>query len=104
MSLDASEIGPVIEILTPRMKNANGTAEIVVRPWGKDVIRRYRGSAVRRGWRAAATFIAHLLWREVADGSFKLPGRERQEFPSWQYFQLLLVLRPASNQQGALSS
>src|SRR5437899_6697439 len=38
MSLDASEIGPVIEILTPRMRNANGTDEIVVRPWGKDVI------------------------------------------------------------------
>jgi hypothetical protein len=104
MSLDASEIGPVIEILTPRMKNADGTAEIVVRPWGKDVIRRHRSSAVRRGWRAAATFIAHLLWHEVADGSFKLPARERQEFASWENFEVLIGLSRHFNQDAALLS
>jgi hypothetical protein len=104
MSLDASEIGPVIEILTPRMKNADGTAEIVVRPWGKDVISHYRGSAVRRGWRATATFIARLLWREVADGSFKLPARERQEFASWENFEVLIGLSRHFNQDAAFLS
>ncbi len=104
MSLDASEIGPVIQILTPRMKNANGTDEIVVRPWGKDVIGRYRGSAVRRGRRAAATFIAHFLWREVKDGGFRLPARERQEFASWENFEVLIGLTQHFNQDAALLS
>src|SRR6516165_10351485 len=104
MSLDASEIGPVIEILTPRMKNAEGTAEIAVRPWGKDVIGRYRGSAVRRGWRAVATFIAHFLWREVRDDGLKLPARERQEFASWENFEVLIGLTRHFNQDAALLS
>ena len=104
MSLDACEIGPVIEILTPRMKNTNGTAKIVVRPWGGDVIRRYRGSAIARGWQAATTFIAHFLWREKKDGGFALSARERQEFASWENFEVLIELSRHFNQDAVLLS
>ena len=98
MSLDGSEIGPVIEILTPRMKNANSSAEIVVRPWGKAVIRRYRGGTLRRGWGIAATFIAHFLWREAKDQAFNMPARERQEFAGWENFEVLIDLNRHFNQ------
>jgi len=101
MSLDGSEIGPVIEILTPRMKNTNGRAEISVRPWGKDVIRRYRGSALRRGRRAATAFIAHFLSREVKDQRCKLPARERQEFACWENFEVLIDLNRHFNGDAA---
>jgi hypothetical protein len=104
MSLDASEIGPVIEIQTPRMKAANGTVEIFVRPWGKDVIRRHHGSTFRRTCRAAATFVAYLLWREARDERFKLPARERQELASWENFEVLIGLNRQFNEDAAFLS
>ena len=42
-SLDASEVGPVIEIVTPRMKETSSAKEVAIRPWGRAVITRHRG-------------------------------------------------------------
>ena len=74
-SLDASEIGPVIEIVTPRMKETSSAKEVAVRPWGRAVITHYRGGITRRSWRAVAGFVAHLLRREVEDERGKLLAR-----------------------------
>src|SRR5262249_54479732 len=41
--LDGTEIGPVIEVMTPRMKDRSQLDRIVVRPWGREIIGRYRG-------------------------------------------------------------
>jgi hypothetical protein len=101
LSLDASEIGPVIEVLTPRMKNANGSIEIAVRPWGKDVISRYRGGALRRARRAAATFIAHFFGREFDREHSKMSDRERREFASWENFEVLIDLDRHFNEDAA---
>src|SRR5262249_55880228 len=46
-SLDASEIGPVIEVVTPRMKQTGSVDGVAVRPWGPAVIARYRGGVLR---------------------------------------------------------
>jgi hypothetical protein len=101
LSLDASEIGPVIEILTPRMKNANGSIEIAVRPWGKDVIGRYRGGALRRSRRAASSFIAHFFGRELDHERSKMSDRERREFAAWENFEVLIDLDRHFNEDAA---
>src|SRR6516225_3926834 len=42
--LDSSAIGPVIEILTPRMKHAHAAREVSIKPWGKEVLERQGGA------------------------------------------------------------
>src|SRR5262245_29106348 len=91
-SLDASEVGPVIEIMTPRMKATNAVDQVVVRPWGRAVIKRYRGGIIRRGWHRVATFLAHMLHREVADERSRLPRPQRRELEVWEHFGSLIDL------------
>jgi hypothetical protein len=91
-SLDASEIGPVIEVLTPRMKDADSPGGIAVRPWGKEVIKRYRGGIIRQSWRAGKAFVAHFFRRELEDQRFNLPAAERRELETWENFETLIEL------------
>src|SRR5262245_18932050 len=42
-SLDASEIGPVIHVVTPRQRETSAADAVSVRPWGQAVIRRGLG-------------------------------------------------------------
>ena len=100
-SLDASEIGPVIEIVTPRMKEGNAAAEIMVRPWGRAVIRHYRGGFIRRGSRQLAAFLAHVLGREREDERYKLPAAERRELQNWENFAAIVALTRHFNSDAA---
>jgi hypothetical protein len=59
--LDSSGIGPVIEILTPRIKHAHAVREVSVKPWGKEVIAQH--GRPHKGWRAALQTLAHMLVR-----------------------------------------
>ena len=77
-SLDASEIGPVIEVVTPRMKETSAAGQVAVRPWGRAVIKRYRGGAVRQTWRAVVEFFEHLMRRDDARGEFLAPDERRE--------------------------
>jgi hypothetical protein len=100
-SLDASEIGPVIEVVTPRARQTSSVAGVEVRPWGRAVIARYRGGVVRRALRGAATFIMHVLRRELADERSRLPTDQRRELESWESFEALIGLTRRFNQDAA---
>jgi hypothetical protein len=91
-SLDASEIGPVIEVLMPRMKDADSPAGVAIRPWGKEIVKRYRGGIIRRSWRAAKASVAHFFRRELEDQRFNLPAAERRELETWESFEALIEL------------
>jgi hypothetical protein len=91
-SLDASEIGPVIEVLTPRMKDADAPGGAAVRPWGEEIVKRYRGGIIRRSWRAAQASIAHFFRLEIEDQRFNLPAAERRELETWESFAALIEL------------
>ena len=91
-SLDASEVGPVIEIVTPRMRNAGGATEVAVRPWGKDVIRHHHGGIAQRARHHAAAFVAHLLRRELEEERSKLSVAERRALETWESFDALIDL------------
>ena len=91
-SLDASEIGPVIEIVTPRMKETSAVKEVSVRPWGRTVIMRYRGDMVQRVWRSLDTFVGYVLRHEAEDPRAKLPPAERRELETWENFGALIDL------------
>ena len=93
VSLDASEVGPVIDIVTPRVKDGEQG-------------RSCRGSAVGQGrssgatmagscagaWRHAAAFAAHLFRRDIEDERSGLPVAERRELETWESFEALIDL------------
>jgi hypothetical protein len=91
-SLDASEVGPVIDIITPRMKDGNRADHVAVRPWGRDIIRRHHGGIIQRAWHHAAAFVAHLFRRELHDVRSGLPVAERHELETWENFEALIDL------------
>jgi hypothetical protein len=97
-SLDASEIGPVIEIVTPRLKAGSPADQVAVRPWGKDVTQRHRGSVVERAARRMSEFVAHLFRRDVEDERSKLSIKDRRELETWEHFEALLELTHQFNQ------
>ncbi len=98
-SLDASEVGPVIEIATPRMKERNAAKEVAVGRWGRDLVKRHRGGIVRRSWRRAAAFLARTLHREAKDERATLPVAVRRELDAWQSFETLIDLTRTFNRE-----
>jgi hypothetical protein len=84
-SLDAPEIGPIIHIVTPRAKGGEGTG-IVVHPWGRTVIKRFRGGWVRRSWRNVLGFIASIVGAEFSDDRSRLGEIDKRELDSWEAF------------------
>jgi hypothetical protein len=100
-SLDASEIGPVIEVVTPRMKETSAAEAISVRPWGKAVVGKFGGGLLRRGWRNVVSFVAHLCWRELSDERAKLTATERCALETWENFQALIELNRQFNADAA---
>jgi hypothetical protein len=100
-SLDASEIGPVIEVVTPRMKATSSTEQVAVRPWGRAVIKRYRGGVVRQTCRGVAGFIRRILGREPEDERAELAPADRRELESWENFGALIELTVKFNRDAA---
>jgi hypothetical protein len=101
ISLDASEVGPVIDIVTPRVKETSSTDQVSVRPWGKAVIDRFRGGVGRRVWRRVAEFAAHLARREVEDERSHLSPEDRRELETWESFEALIDLTRKFNRDAA---
>ncbi len=101
-SLDASEVGPVIEIVTPRMKETTSAKEVAVRPWGRAVIKRH----LRR---ARPTELASPL-RHSSRTSFGVRSRtaarncrdaDRHELEAWENFAALVDLTAKFNRDAA---
>jgi hypothetical protein len=86
--LEGSGIGPVIEILTPRMKHAHAAREVSVKPWGKEVIEQH--DRPHQSWRAAVETLAHSLAPGRKPRTVTLPPAQRREIESWQRFEALV--------------
>src|SRR5689334_585716 len=56
-SLDASEIGPVIHVVTPRQRETSAAEAVSVRPWGQAVVRRGLGGWPQRVLDGATVFV-----------------------------------------------
>jgi hypothetical protein len=100
-SLDASEIGPVIHVVTPRQRETSAAAAVSVRPWGHAVIRRCLGAWPQRVLDAARVFVANVLGRDVVDTRERLSEEERRELESWETFEALTTLTRAFNRDAA---
>ncbi|HLL26651.1 MAG TPA: hypothetical protein VKT73_03235 [Xanthobacteraceae bacterium] len=100
-SLDASEIGPVIHIVVPRKKAGSPAAEIAVKPWGREMIKRYRGGSIRRILRGVAAFVARVFGQEFADAKPRLSNDERRELDRWETFAPLVALTQKFNEETA---
>ena len=78
--LDGSEIGPVIHLLTPRMKPGSRQVSVSVLPWGLEITGAPR--RLRRTFDAVTTFIGNALGREH-------PEQESEENRTWRVFEAL---------------
>jgi hypothetical protein len=100
-SLDASEIGPVIHLVTPRKKAGSPAVKVIVASWGRDVIKRYRGGVLRRTSRAIRGFVARIIGQEFADVRTFLSQEERWELERWETFEALITLTRRFNREAA---
>jgi len=103
-SLDASEIGPVIHVVTPRQRQTSAADAVSVRPWGHAVIRRCLGTSSQRALDAARVFVANVFGREVADRRERLSEEERRELESWETFEALTTQTRSFNSDAARRS
>jgi hypothetical protein len=58
-SLDASEVGPVVHIVTPRNKEGSPASEVSVRPWGSEIVPPYQSGTLHTIFHTVRTFVAH---------------------------------------------
>jgi hypothetical protein len=86
--LEGSGIGPVIEILTPRLKHPHAAREVSVKPWGKEVLERH--GCPHKAWRTAMETLAHSLAPGRKPRTVPLPAAQRREIESWQRFEALV--------------
>jgi hypothetical protein len=100
-SLDASETGPVIQIITPRTRESNTLDGVAVQPWGYEVIKRGRGGVLRRLWHRLAAVAGRILGREQADERMHLPAKERRDLDTWESFEVLIGLTREFNAEAA---
>src|SRR5262249_31566029 len=100
-SLDASEIGPLIHVVTPRQRETSAADAVSVRPWGHTAIRRFLGGWSQRALDAAKVFVANVLGREVVDRRGCLSEEERRELESWETFEALTTLTRTFNRDAA---
>jgi hypothetical protein len=100
-SLDGSEIGPVIHIVTPRQKETSPAREVSVAPWGRGVVKRYRGGILRRGLREMVRPILHLFGRDLPHVRPGLPLAQRRELEAWETFGMLVGLTREFNRDAA---
>jgi hypothetical protein len=100
-SLDASEIGPVIHVITPRQRETSAADAVSVQPWGHAVIRRSHGAWPQRMADAVSVLVGNVLGREVADRRERLSEEERRELESWETFEALATLTRTFNHDAA---
>ena len=100
-SLDASEIGPVIHVVTPRQRETSAADIVSVQPWGHAVVRRCLGAWPQRALDAATVFVANVLGREVASRREHLSEEDRRELESWEMFDALTTQTRTFNRDAA---
>ena len=100
-SLDASEIGPVIHVVTPRQRETSAAQAVSVRPWGHAVIGRCLGAWPQRALDAARVFVGNVFGREVTGRRERLSEEERRELESWETFEALTTLTRSFNRDAA---
>jgi hypothetical protein len=100
-SLDGSEIGPVIHVVTPRQKGAAPVAAVAVARWGHAIIRHYRGGSGARMWAYVGRFVGRLFGVERADIRAQLPDAQRRELDAWETFGVLIALTRQFNREAA---
>src|SRR5262249_35828150 len=100
-SLDGSEIGPVIHIITPQRKETSAAEEVSVQPWGRGVMTRHGGGLPRRFLRAVSAFEGHVVGRDPGDARASLSEGERRELEAWETFDALATLTRQFNREAA---
>jgi hypothetical protein len=100
-SLDASEIGPVIHVVTPRQRETSAADAVSVRPWGHAVIRHSLGGRPQRVRDAITVFVANVFGREVAGRREHLSEEEHRELESWETFAALTTQTRTFNRDAA---
>jgi hypothetical protein len=100
-SLDGSEIGPVIQIVTPRLKAGSPASAVVVGAWGEDIIRRHRGNRWRRLLDWARGFGAKLRGKESDSLISTLSAGDRRDLEAWENFDALIALTRKFNGEAA---
>jgi hypothetical protein len=100
-SLDGSEIGPVIHVVTPRQKGVSPATEVAVARWGRAIIRHYRGGSGGRMWAYMGRFVGRLFGVERADIRAQLPDAQRRELDAWETFGVLTALTRQFNREAA---
>jgi hypothetical protein len=100
-SLDASEIGPVIHVVTPRRKETSAAEDVFTRPWGRAVYRHGHASPPQHVLHAAKTFAANIFGRDIDDLRERLSDDERRELEAWETFEALATLTRTFNRDAA---
>jgi len=100
-SLDGSEIGPVIHIVTPRNKIGSVASDVSVSPWGGEITGRRRGRSIRRLAEYVRRFSAHLLGHGRESVGADLLPTQRREFAAWETFDSLALLTREFNSEAA---
>ena len=100
-SLDISEIGPVIHVVTPR-QNANvPVSPVSVVPWGRALVRYHHGGAVRRVASGVEEVVTSLSGRTRPDPRAALGKAERRNLEAWEHFDALAALSRNFNREAA---
>jgi hypothetical protein len=97
-SLDAIEIGPVIHVLTPRLKNKETVTEVAICPWGRSITERYERNLYAH-LRPVGVFAANLIGLPLRDIGEELPEKEKRLFEAWRTFSVLTGLTQKFNSE-----
>ena len=100
-SLDGSEIGPVIHVVTPRDRPSNTVKAVMVEPWGREAVEQHRGNRVTRVLRGVSSTVAILFGGEADDIASRLDKTRRAELEGWERFESLTKLTGAFNKEAA---
>jgi hypothetical protein len=100
-SLDGSEVGPVVQVLAPRQKAGSAADKVVVPPWGRAVIKRYRGGWVHSVVAYVRDFVAQLFGAGRKDELGGVSAVERRELEAWESFEVLATLTREFNREAA---
>jgi hypothetical protein len=100
-SLDGSEIGPVIHVITPRTKPGSPATAVFVRPWGCEIIDHHRGTFLRKLMLGLERFGAHLLGREPTSPLPLLSADELRDLEAWETFDALSSLTRDFNRESS---
>jgi hypothetical protein len=100
-NLDGSEIGPVIHVVTPRLKAGSPASAVAVHAWDEEIVSRYRGSPFRQLLDRTRGFCANLFGNELNSVLSGLSTEERCNLETWETFDALITLTREFNGEAA---